>query len=345
MSSQTLDPVDSYPYKGIVTSPLWAEAQQWNFTDGEYGIIYHLATLSGDRQLSHNVIAVTCPDGSVYAAKVVGPAVGERFGTDFCYSETKDPYREWEIGFHGGMRLISEEEKETGLLRDGQNFPVKIKLNVRAASPVWVPGPREGDSESLLRKTWKFHHEQALTATGTIEVAGKSVEFSAIGHRDHSRGERNSQKTIHGFWVNATFPSGLKFACFAGEQNPGGEFERAAVYEGDQILEARLDKWSKIVDTHAEPRAFELRLVLQNGKELNVNAKCTRGMNWSAVGTSEWALGSNVEASNQYIYTQYFGEFECNGEIGQGFVDRGARASLLNVPIFDDFGSIARCNR
>ena len=66
------DPALDHPFEGEMPSPDFAEAQMWNFSDGDYGLMYHLGTMPGDMGLWHNAISINCPDGSVLATKVVG---------------------------------------------------------------------------------------------------------------------------------------------------------------------------------------------------------------------------------------------------------------------------------
>ncbi|HKY86977.1 MAG TPA: hypothetical protein VJL90_09475 [Pseudorhodoplanes sp.] len=327
----SFNPVDDHPFQGEMPEPLFCEAQQWNVTDGQWGVICHLGTMPGDIKLWHIAFAVTCPDGTVLATKLVGRGEKGTFGTHTMNTVTVEPYKRWRLRFDGAVRRYNPSELYSRPGYDGGHIPAVVELDITAAHDVWEPGARHDDyPDALFKSTYRMHHEQPLRAVGFIEVAGERVPFEGLGHRDHSQGPRE-RKTVQSYWVNGIFESGWAFATMVGVTDPGGEFERTAIYRNGRVIEAALEKWSDIQVSAPVPNDYEM-VINCEGERLAMNVSCKNGINWFGPGRTEWAIGTDLSDPNSYLYTHYFGEFECNGEKGIGFVDRGARASLLKHP-------------
>ena len=238
-----LDPADDHPYLGDIDPlSLWAEAQQWNLVDAAgNGVIYHICTMPHQIHLRDNVLAITLADGTVYTTKVVGPSSHpEQFGVDFLHARTVEPFKRWKIHLDGAVQKVNPDVSTVGFLPDGPHVPARIDLELTAAHPVWIPGERPGDDrDSLFNTDYVFHHEQPFRATGTIEVDGVTVAIDdAVGHRDHSRGARTAvydpmtdqHRVQFSFWMNGIFESGWAFGTMEGVFDPGGRFERSAIF-------------------------------------------------------------------------------------------------------------------
>lgn len=330
----TLLPSQDHPFTGESPGFEYAEAQQWNLTDGQYGVIYHVCSMPGDLKLWHNVFAVTRPDGALLVAKIIGRGERHMFGTHPVHAVTLEPYKSFLIHFDGAARRYDSQVLWADTAKDGEHIPLQVALEVSAAHPVWEPGARREDHEhGLFRTTWRMHHEQALRAKGRIVIDGRVIEFSGVGHRDHSFGPRDSRSTVRHFWVNALFESGWAFATVVGSLDPGGEFERGAVFEGGgKISDASVEEWSKLTAAGPQPRAFPMALRRADGRLYRINVTCDNGINWTGVGRTEWCIGTDRSDPANYLFNQHFAVFECEGERGLGFVDRGARLSMLKTP-------------
>jgi hypothetical protein len=323
------DPALDHPFEGEMPSPDFAEAQMWNFSDGDYGLMYHLGTMPGDMGLWHNAISINCPDGSVLATKVVGRSEPGMFGTAGVHTRTLEPYRSWRIVFEGAMRRYRPEDLWRGPGTDGVHIPVRIELDVTASHGVWEPGGRRDDPANSIFETFcKMHHEQPLVARGVIAMAGVEVAFDGIGHRDHSRGPRNFQNLRRGAWFNATFDSGWAFLGFWGEDHTGVQ-ERSAIFEKGQIILGSMEHRAELSTTAPTPRQFEVLVRTEDERQRRLKISCTQGVNWFCPGASEWCVGADLSDPLNYHWAMSFAEFECDGEPGLGFVDRGALARLL----------------
>jgi len=329
--SCALDPADDHPLVGGNPDPSFAEAQQWNVTDGEYGVMCHIATMPGDIKLWQSVIAITHPDGSVHTTKIIGRGSPEMFGTPIFHTVTDVPFEAWRLRFDGAMRHFRASDLRRGPAWDGMHVPVTIELEISAGHPVWILGGHNGgEKEGLFQTVYRFHHEQAIVASGTIKIGDRTIALvGAVGHRDHSRGPRDQLKTVEHGWINATFESGWSFATIVGSSDPGGIFDVAAVFDGNAVQEGTIARWTRQESFAPTPRSFELELALPGGPRV-IRATCTNGINWSGVGPTEWSIGTNRDDRENYLFSQYFAEFECDGEKGRGYVDRGRRTRDLD---------------
>jgi hypothetical protein len=321
------------PYEGEMPSPDFSESQMWNFSDGRYGVMYHLGAMPGDMKLWQNVLSINCPDGSVLVGKVVGRGEPDMFGAISMHSRTIEPYRRWRIHFDGAMRRHRSEDLWTGPGRDGAHVPVRIELDVRATHSVWEPAPHgSGPDGGIFNTMARMHHEQPLAVTGRLIIDGETVEYEAIGHRDHSYGPRDMRKLRRDAWINATFESGWAFLGFWGELDDMSA-ERSAIFEKGRILEGsmRLEglRASVLTSPAPEPRQFEVVVAVDGGGERTLKVRCTQNINWFSAGPMEWCVGADLNTPDQYNWSMAFADFECDGERGLGFVDRGASASLM----------------
>lgn len=57
---------------------------------------------------------------------------------------------------------------------------------------------------------WMAHnrYEQSGLTSGRLRLRGRDVQFTGIGHRDHSWGTRNWNYMMHWKWINAATPDG-----------------------------------------------------------------------------------------------------------------------------------------
>ena len=330
--SAVLRPSDDHPFAGALPEPKFAEAQQWNVTDGTHGVIYHVGTYPGDLGLWHNVFGVTCPDGSVLATKVVGRGETGMFGTHSVHTVTVEPYKSWRLRFEGGLRKYAQEDLWKGPGADGEHVAASVDIELTAMHPVWEPGARkEEQADSLFKTQYRLHHEQAVRAQGVIRYGDQTVAFSGVGHRDHSQGPRE-RTTIRGLWVNGCFDSGWAFCAMEGLRDPGGQFERSAIFEGGEVHAATLVSFPPLEVTAPFPRDFELPIRDHRGRVRTLRVSRNNGATWFGTGPTEWCVGADLSKPHNYVYTHCFATFECDGEMGIGFVDQGARAAHLRFP-------------
>jgi hypothetical protein len=120
------------------------------------------------------------------------------------------------------LHPIADEHVRFTIVKPGQEFrlqhsgdTIDADLTYRARWPVWdfKDGPRvQGSTLGEIGNTvFPFHHvEQALTVSGTLTItaghdAGRVIEFSGYGNRDHSWGFRDDFQFRHHHWLCANF--------------------------------------------------------------------------------------------------------------------------------------------
>lgn len=327
------DPALDLPYPGPIPTPDFSESQQWNFFDGQVGVMYHIGAMPGDIKLWHNAFAISCADGSTLATKMVGRGPIDGFGAHAVHSMTIEPYKAWRVVFDGALRRYDPPTLQTGPGVDGRHIPVKVELDIRASHPVWDPGANAehvGGDQGLFASMSKMHHEQALSCTGFIEIDGQRTEYAAPGHRDHSFGPRDLSKLRRALWVNGTFETGWAFLQFEGELAGLPLMKRGALFEGGHIIECHMDHEAELTTSAPEPREFSLRVSTDGKADRVIEVRVKGGANWTSVGPTEWCLGTLRDDPRNYLFTHYFAELFCNGEKGFGFVDRGIITSLLD---------------
>jgi hypothetical protein len=319
-----IEPSDDLPH----TSPRidrWTENIQWNVVSRNgLGVIWHAGTTLADPTMWHVVVAVTLPDGTVLAGKIVAAGAPGVFGPSIAYLATTEPFQKWTLSYQAGMRTVTEEQRAGGLLSDEAHLPVRIELQLRAAHPLWIPAGSEKHGD------WgHFHHEQAVLAAGTISVGGVEYAMDGVGHRDHSIGPRDMSRLRRAFWGNGTFPSGWAFATMQGDYEDC-QFERAAIFDNAGQRDAHLVNWSRLENAVGAPLEFALTLDLGVEKRV-ITGRCTSGINFTVLDGAEFGLGTDLSSPDRYVLTCLFTEWDCDGEQGLGYVDRGALIGLLDA--------------
>jgi hypothetical protein len=317
-----LDPVDDLVHTPPPGVDRWTENIQWNVRDDAgLGVIWHAGTMLDDPRLWHVVVALTLPDGSAYAAKMVAPG-DDGFGPANAQLATVEPYERWRFRFLAGMVEVSPTQRASGLVPDGHHLPVEIDLDLSAAYPVWIP---EG---STAHGDWgRFHHEQAVRAAGTIRVNGEVFELDGIGHRDHSMGPRDMSRLRRAYWGNGIFESGWGFATMQGDY-VDSDFQRAALFDEHGTHPATMKNWARLEESTGEPHEFVLELDI-DGRQVSMTGRTRAGMNFTVVDGAEFSLGTDLDHPERYVLSCLFVDWSCDGERGIGYLDRGALSSLL----------------
>lgn len=137
---------------------------------------------------------------------------------------------------------IADDHVQFTILEPGHRFrlqhegdEIRADLTYTARWPAWdfEDGPRvEGSTlGDIGNVVFPFHHyEQALEAQGTLEIlhgplAGRTVEFSGWGNRDHSWGWRDEFQFRHHHWLCASFS----------DRFVEGSVMRETSYDGEKV--------------------------------------------------------------------------------------------------------------
>lgn len=318
-----LDPADDFTHQPPEGVDRWAENIQWNVRDADgLGVMWHMGTMLEDPRLWHIVVAVTLSDGRVYSAKLVGPGVGN-FGTPNAELTTLDPFCRWKFSFDGGMLDVTDHHGAEGAVADDRHHPVAIDLDLSAAHAVWIP------AGSTQFGDWgKFHHEQAVNVNGTVTIAGKARELRGVGHRDHSIGPRDMSHLRSAFWGNGIFESGWAFATMLGVYD-SGDFQRAAIFDSSGTREATMEAWTPLTTVRCDPLDVVVELDVQ-GEKTVIDGRVRNGMNFTVADGAEFCMGTHLDKPDRYFLTNFFVDWNCNGERGFGYLDRGSLIGLLS---------------
>lgn len=130
----------------------------------------------------------------------------------------------------GGLRLRQPEPLTTAELRYERDG---VLVDV-AMGGLHEPFSWHENEDGCPDWVAEDRYEQSVTTQGTIEVAGRRIEFESLGHRDHSWGPRDWRPMHHWKWMNAaTLDGSLTMHAFVilalgerlvmGYVNRGGE--------------------------------------------------------------------------------------------------------------------------
>ena len=85
--------------------------------------------------------------------------------------------------------------------------------------------------------------------TGVLEVAGRTIEFDRIAHRDHSWGARDWGAPQHWKWLLAHTPSGRALNAFIWIARGEWGFNGYVLRDGEPVA----------IDAHRPPRGVRRR--------------------------------------------------------------------------------------
>lgn len=167
----------------------------------------------------------------------------------------------------GGLHVRQPEPLATAELRyeaDGVLVDVAMRglhepfswHDNEAGCPDWVAADR---------------YEQSVTTQGTVEVAGRRVEFESLGQRDHSWGPRDWRPMHHWKWMNAaTLDGSVSLHAFVilalgdrlvmGYVNRGGEVSPITAIDAQADIDTTtmLHRSTRAVCTDASGRSITL---------------------------------------------------------------------------------------
>jgi hypothetical protein len=161
---------------------------------------------------------------------------------------------------------------ELGYAADG----VRVEVAMRALhEPFSWHDNRDGCADWIATD----RYEQSVATRGVIEVAGRTVRFDSMGHRDHSWGPRDWRPMQHWKWMNAATPDGATslhaFVIFAlGDRLVNGYANRDGVLTPLTAIDVRqeLD-----LDTMLH-RRVRATCTDENGREMVLDATGVAGL-------------------------------------------------------------------
>lgn len=140
-------------------------------------------------------------DGRAEAASAMfGPAAGDKavFETSEATTVGADvDFTDWKIGtFH----LADGDPASAHLQLHGERLAVDYHFEAMHPAFLYSTG-REDRDEALPRFAATDRYEQSGRVRGTIRLDDRTIEFDALGHRDHSWGRRDWLSMQHYKWA------------------------------------------------------------------------------------------------------------------------------------------------
>jgi hypothetical protein len=109
-----------------------------------------------------------------------------------------------------GLQIRQPAPLQTAEIRF-RSDAVNLDYTFEAQHPAFNYGQNQHGSPQWMAIE---RYEQLGRVTGRVEVAGRTIEFDRLGHRDHSWGRRNWRAPQHWKWVVASTPSGAALNLF-----------------------------------------------------------------------------------------------------------------------------------
>jgi len=121
-------------------------------------------------------------------------------------------------------------------------------------------------------------YEQSVRTSGSVEVAGRSVEIDGIGHRDHSWGTRDWVALQHWKWMNAATVDG-SVSLHAWESLAYGARHRLGyVNRGGAVVPLRDLRVEVVLDDRLVHRLVRAVLLDEDGGETVFEARLAAGV-------------------------------------------------------------------
>jgi hypothetical protein len=335
-----VDPTTDLLHEIPADQPGWVEHMffhVWNPT-ASAGVWVHVGRFESDPTLWWAQVFGRFPDGSSIADRSYGRAPDNKGpATGNLRIRCEEPHQRWTITFDGAGERTNIDAMSTGVVGGGIVEPMRFEVELTAAAPVIdfskAMGAAQGHMASL-------HHQQALTATGSLTAGGETYSLAGISHRDHSAGARHLSAFGGTTWPTITFPESGRALHALLLWSPQGQVNMAmtALWENG-VLEIGNDfRMSGLVDPAANPRALELRLMRLDGSELTLTGQVEHALtitmgepNHNLNGA---ALGELAKVLNDpLIVTQTATRWQTpDGEVGYGNLERDYRLSMLPRP-------------
>jgi hypothetical protein len=201
---------------------------------------------------SHELqINIAFPDGRVYRLRDSGPSLQPEgpdgkptiLGAGGLAFRCVEPFDTWTMTYEGKAVQTSSDELAAGK-SDGPLLDVAFHVEAKMAVPPWVQGALRRDAGERIKKSVEgelmggARYEQLFRASGSVNVAGETKEFTGSGLRIRRQGVRKLASFWGHAWQSALFPSGKAFGYIAYPPRPDGQptFNEGYIFTGDGDL-------------------------------------------------------------------------------------------------------------
>lgn len=325
--------LDEFPIKQFPPTPQWSENYALMFGDTETrtGVYYSIGRNLADLSIWREIISVVLPDGRTIFSKNYGRGADERGpGGALTKLDVLEIGRRLRLSFSGPVTVSNNAELIERGYREGPKEHATIDLHFAGRTPVWN---MKGDSQEAGTIAGSMHMEQMGFADGSIDIGGMSFPIKR-GYcvRDHSRGIRDvSQYRMHA-WINGVIDDGRSFALYLMQLQGATEIgmTNAVVFLHDQQYPATVESSDLLEDTDDPARHHTVVLSSGLGRmEIRVREILTSFPN-SMVLPYDMCPGNLHHRTSAFMLDQFV-TFECGGQRGIGWVERGLARKALNT--------------
>lgn len=317
-----LHEADDVPHV-IVDVPLWSEnyLTQFYAPGAKTGFWFHLGRSWCDPKLWCEIFIAYLPGDQylVSSSYSYGENAAGPIGNQLHY-RCKKPFRQWTKSFHGAAQLVSGAQLRAGPFVIAEPLLVEMELEWNSLGPAFDLGYL-GDNESWSSS----HYEQHATGKGFLAYAGKRIEFSGSGIRDHSWGPRDFRKFNTHVWMNGQFPDSTTFEIFHAVDMGGRAGTHAVVGDDKGQRPATLLSPPPLITQASQfDQGYDIVLVTEAGERFEIRAEIIQAPRMTIAGKFDLLFGSHPPPSGGHCHPLFESQtrFEWNGKVGYGLTDR-----------------------
>jgi len=303
--------------------------QAWDPDQG-IGLWAHLNLTTEDNQLFVGELVIYLPDGEVLVDRSAGRApddLGPSSGN--LTFRLEEPLQRWHVSFDGTAERTTSEALANSPGGAGRAEPIGIDLVFTAKSPVY-------DMYTALGKegmAWgQIHHEQALSATGSMCFGGVDHPFTGYGYRDHGRGTRNLAPLGGDTMVFGVFPDGRAIGSLMAWTRDGTVVVEAGfLYDDRGYSTLKIDELPHLDDRFGNPADVTARFIDAWGERMEIRCTGLHQATLTMDDPNHWVIGYDQRLEDPLIMVETPSQLQWGSAVGYGNVERNCRRSQLGV--------------
>ncbi|MFE4956026.1 hypothetical protein ACFRCW_18445 [Streptomyces sp. NPDC056653] len=304
--------------------PMWSESALITGHDPGTGIsVYgHLVLL--ETQVWEAIFSVYLPNGEILTDRSYSRHDPTDRRTGQMVIKPIEPLETWQFGFDGMARRVLQADLGRGPLVGGPVTRLEVDLVCEGTSPTWGRGMKtdtttmNADDRNPAVSGSGLHLEQSISLTGTIRFDKHTIDYNAVGHRDHSCGPRARSNQWRVAWANGSFPSGRTFHGLNVYVVGRPAYARGYVWDGTTMENIRDFDGPALVGPTGEPRDFGARFETAAGPQV-----LTGELLGSMPTTGYMPQGATVGAEpTGHVAVDGPAKWIWDGEVGYGWAQR-----------------------
>ncbi|HEY1967922.1 MAG TPA: hypothetical protein VGH89_08245 [Pseudonocardia sp.] len=316
--------------------PHWGETMYfhvWNPEQG-VGIWIHTGRCPEKLDLWWAQTVALLPGGRLLMDRSWGyPGDDSGPATENLRIRNEEPLTNWTLHYDGAGEATTTEAAAAGPVGAGPCLPFQFEVTLAALTPVWDMDAALGIGDDL---GWAhMHHEQALSATGTLTTTDGRYRLDGVSFRDHSCGPRDFTNLGGDQFFNAVSPSGrVAHGLINWKQDDKVDHRTFAICENGRYELFPRGEMSGIADrVRHEPRDITVTV---GGGDQGATTLRGRWLHGFTVSLLEPNVNINGAASfhpDPLILTEGIIEWTWpDGEVGWGKFERDYRLRMIPSP-------------